>query len=102
MEDLGVQGDSNICPRFSTGNYHLSKISFMEQMKTKFFWDIFLPVTGHGFTINDETKQNNSSHTGRVLLHLTPRKHNRCSPSAACVFLLCKGTNLKGIILIKL
>jgi hypothetical protein len=37
-----------------------------------------LSVTRHGFTIMT-LKPNNSPHTGRVLLHLTPSKHYRCA-----------------------
>jgi hypothetical protein len=47
-------------------------------MMKKIFRKILLLVTRHGFTVMT-LKPNNNPHIGRVLLHPTPRKHNRCA-----------------------
>jgi hypothetical protein len=44
----------------------------------KIFWKMSLLVMRHGFMVMT-LKPNNNPNTGRVLLHLTPRKRDRCA-----------------------
>jgi hypothetical protein len=54
---------------------------------TKIFWKMSLPLIRCGFLVMT-LKPNYNPHTGRVLLHLTPRKHDRCAHEGkqCCLF----------------
>jgi hypothetical protein len=82
MEDLGMHSVSaKFVPTLmirNSNNFPSAKISSKEQMTMKIFCKISLPVTRCGFTVMT-LKPNNSPDTGRLLLHLTPRKHDRCA-----------------------
>jgi hypothetical protein len=71
MDYLGMHHVSaKFVPRLLTDDQKLKRFSICDQMS--------LPVMRRGFMVMT-WKPNNNPHTGKVLLCLTPRKHNRCA-----------------------
>jgi hypothetical protein len=70
-----ASGLSHIC---ANSWLMISKIASKEQM-TKMFWLMSLLVASRGFTVMMLKLNNNNPHSGKVLLRVAPRKHDRCS-----------------------
>jgi hypothetical protein len=70
VEDLGMH---QVSVKFVPNSW----LMISKEQMTKIFWKMSLPVTGCGFTV--KVLKSNNPHTGRVLLWLTPRKHDRCA-----------------------
>jgi hypothetical protein len=73
VEDLGMHlVSAKFVPRLFTDDLKLQRFSICENLQMS------LPVMRHGFTVMT-LKPNNNPQTGRVLLYLAPRKHDRCA-----------------------
>lgn len=74
MEDIRMHYNSGkLMPRLLIDDYKLQWLSTCETI-----FQISLQMMKCGFTVK-MFKQTNKPPTGRVLLHLTPRKNDRCS-----------------------